>query len=97
MNWPVVFLISLLISFSGGTALGIKWHSLEMDKKEKERLEAQASALEAAAKEIAKIKVTNVTRNVTLEKQIETQVMYKECRHTPEALKTINDALKGAK
>lgn len=97
MNWPVIFLISLLISFSGGTALGIKWHSLEMDKKEKERLEAQATALEAAAAAIAKIKVTNVTRNVTLEKQIERETFYKECRHTPEAMKQLNEALKGAK
>ena len=95
MNWPVVVLLSLMISFGAGVTGGIKWHSMEMDKKEKERLEAQASALEAAAKEIAKIKVANVTRNVTLEKEIRVEKQYMECRNTPEVMKQLNDALKG--
>ncbi len=50
----------------------------------------------AAAGEIAKIKVRNVTVQQTLEKEIHEKPVYRDCRHTPDGLRSINAALAGA-
>lgn len=49
----------------------------------------------ATAKEIAKIKVRNVTVQQTLEKEIHEKPVYRDCRHTPDGLRSINAALAG--
>lgn len=49
----------------------------------------------AAAGEIAKIKVRNVTVQQTLEKEIHEKPVYRDCRHTPDGLRSINAALAG--
>lgn len=49
----------------------------------------------AAAGEIAKIKVRNVTVQQTLEKEIHEKPVYRDCRHTPDGLRSINAAILG--
>lgn len=50
----------------------------------------------AAAGEIAKIKVRNTTTLQTLEKEIHEKPVYRDCRHSPDGLRSINAAITGA-
>ena len=50
----------------------------------------------AAAGEIAKIRVRNTTTLQTLEKEIHEKPVYRDCRHTPDGLRSINAAITGA-
>lgn len=48
-----------------------------------------------AAGEIQKIEVKNVIIKQELEKQVFTETVYRDCKHTPAALGLLNDALAG--
>lgn len=55
-----------------------------------------AQAQTAAAGEIAKIKVRNVTVQQTLEREIHEKPVYRDCKHSPDGLRSLNAALTGA-
>lgn len=93
---PYVPLILLLLI--GGAGAGGFWFGRDYQQgiyaqDELAREEATKAALDAVAESLAKIKVVQRTNNITLEKEIQKETFYQECRHTPEALKTINKAL----
>lgn len=53
-------------------------------------------AAEAAARQIAKIRVSHTTIRQEAEREIQTRVEYRDCRHAPEQLQRLNAALAGA-
>jgi hypothetical protein len=55
----------------------------------------QASA-QAAAEAIARIQVRHTTIRQEVEREIQSRVEYRECRHAPEQLQRINAALSPA-
>lgn len=57
---------------------------------------ASAAAASAAAGAIAKIRVTHTTIRQEAEREIQTRVEYRDCRHSPEQLQRLNAALAGA-
>lgn len=57
---------------------------------------ATDAALKATAEAISKIEVKNVTIRQTLEKEIHKEPVYRDCRHTSDGLRTINNALTGS-
>lgn len=63
------------------------------DKEVARQVFDQAQA--AAAGEIAKIKVRNVTVQQTLEREIHEKPVYRDCKHTPDGLRSLNAALTG--
>ena len=64
------------------------------DKEVARQVFDQAQA--AAAGEIAKIKVRNVTVQQTLEREIREKPVYRDCRHSPDGLRSLNAALTGS-
>ena len=93
MNWPVIFIVGLLVASASGFFFGKDYEHkatlAEIAKQQSDHMDA----LNLVAVELAKIKVTQ--RNVTqvLEKETKTNTIYAECRNTPEAVKAINAAL----
>lgn len=51
------------------------------------------AAQEAAAREIAKIRVTNTTQKQVLEREIINVPDYSLCRHSPDGMRAVNSAL----
>ena len=65
---------------------------------DQQQLVAQAgeAAASAAARAIASIKVRHTTIRQEAEREIQTRVEYRDCRHGPEQLQRIDAALTGA-
>lgn len=57
---------------------------------------ATAAAASAAAGAIARLRVQHVTIRQEAEREIQTRVEYRDCRHSPEQLQRINAALTGS-
>lgn len=57
---------------------------------------ATAAAASAAAAAIARMRVQHVTIRQEAEREIQTRVEYRDCRHSPEQLQRLNAALAGA-
>jgi hypothetical protein len=57
---------------------------------------AADKAASAAAEAIARIKVRHVTIRQEAEREIQTRVEYRDCRHSPEQLQRLNAAIAGA-
>jgi hypothetical protein len=95
---PYLLLAALLAlggAFAGGTWFGIDYQQKRYAEEELARKSGWADALESTAKELAKLKVVNQTRNITLEREIVEKRVYQDCKHSPESVRVLNDALKG--
>lgn len=95
MNWPVVALILVLAGFASGSWFGHDYATKQYAERELERKQAWGEALDATAKELSKIKITQ--RNITnqAETVIKREVVYADCKNTPEMLGIVNQAAKG--
>lgn len=91
--WPIILAVVLL---AAGAVGGWKACSDHRDALELAEAQGKAAALDATAREIAKIEVRNTTVKQTVETQIKEIPVYRDCKNTPEVLGTINEALKGA-
>lgn len=52
-------------------------------------------ATKGAADAIAKIRVKHTTVNQALERTIQTETVYRECMHSPDGLRQLNEAITG--
>ena len=97
---PYAVLVAIAFSaalFGGGLTLGIKWEAGRQAIENQHIAEAVDAANAASAEAIAKIKVTNKTVTNQLEKQIETNTVYRDCRLDAVSLQLLNQALTGSK
>lgn len=95
MNWPVIALLLITVSFGGGTWFGIDYQQKREAEHEVERKQGWSDALEATAKELAKLKVTNRTVYNAVEREVREHTVYADCQNTDEAMKRLNEAAKG--
>lgn len=90
--WPILLAIIL---FAAGAAGGWKAANDHRDALELADARGKAEALEATAKEIAKVKIVHQTITNQLETQIKEKTFYETCKNDPAVVKTINEALRG--
>lgn len=99
MNPALLALLGMALSFAGGTWYGTGLgEDREFAKRAREDAivtKASEAAQLAAAGEIAKIKPRNITIRQELDREIQTRVEYRDCRHGPDGLRLINEALTG--
>ena len=74
--------------------LGYDRHVAQVAAQREAEDKARAEALEAAAREVAKIEVKNVTIQGKVIERIRTETVYSECRHSPDTWKLIQEAFK---
>lgn len=100
MNPTVILgaLLGLVISVGGagwyGFGLGYDQHVAEIAAQREAEDKARTAALDAAAREIAKIDVKNVTIQGKVVERIRTETVYADCRHSPDTWKLIQEAFK---
>jgi hypothetical protein len=93
----------LAVAYSGALVYGGRqWglDSCEASKAREERLvkEASDAANKAAAQAIANLEIKHTTIQQILEKEVRVVPDYSRCRHSPDGLRALNDALtNGAK
>lgn len=92
-------LLSVLLALGGGYWMGRQdgraLEAGEQDRASAAVREAQAAMVQAAADSIAKIEVKNVYKTQQLEKQTVEVPVYRDCVHSPDAFRLLNDALAG--
>lgn len=93
-----------LVLFWGSSVSGAGWiaYGAGRDSEIANRVEneeiarvAREAAQQGAADEIAKIKPVHTTIRQTLHRELQTSVVYRDCRHTPDGLRALNQALTG--
>jgi hypothetical protein len=82
---------SLYLGHTLGTAQEREKHQAE----EKARREGQDAALQAAAKAIAKIEVKSGPIKESLVREITTVPVYRDCQHSPDGLRYLNELITG--
>lgn len=92
-------LLGMALAFAAGTWYGTGiGEDREFAKRAREdQLLARAgeAAQQSAAQAIAAIKPRNVTIRQETEREIQTRTVYADCRHSPEQLQRLNEALTG--
>lgn len=93
----LVIVFAIAGAGAGGFWFGMDYTNGKYAALENERKAGWADALDATARELAKIKVTQ--RNVTNQAEtiIKEKTIYAECKHTPEMVELLNQAAKGGK
>ena len=87
--------ISIIAALIIGFASGWKVNSWKYDAERAIEAESFNKAMEITAKEIAKIEVKNVTIKQQMDTVVRENVVYRDCQHTPDGLRLVNEALSG--
>lgn len=89
-------LVACGLAYVKGRGDGKEIQSAKCLRDEQISARAADSAASAAAVAISKIRVENRTIQAKVEREIQTRIEYRECRHTdPGVLSAINEALTG--
>ena len=93
----LIYIIAAVLAL-GGTAFQayrMGQDSVIADNARAEKLITQVrdEAKQGAADAIAKIDIKQVTIQGRLQKEIQTNTVYRDCAHSPDGLRSINDAL----
>lgn len=92
---PLVYLFAALALFLAGATGGWKACADHRDALNLAEFKGRADALDATAREIAKLDIKQVTIKQTAETIIKERTVYQECKNTPEMMKVLNEAAKG--
>ena len=91
--------LASVLAFGGGTAFGIGLgEDREFAKRAREDTivaNVSQAAQVAAAAAIAKNRPRNVTIRQETEREIQTRTEYRDCRHGPDGVQLVNEALTG--
>ena len=97
---PYAILASVVLAvclFGTGVATGVRWQSGQQALNEQHIAQAVDAANKVSAEAIAGLKPVYTTIRAKMEKQIETNTVYRDCRLDPVGLQLINHALAGTK
>jgi hypothetical protein len=89
----IAALVAVLAAGAGGFKLGADHELAAQAREDKHVAAAIQAANTASAEAIAGIKVANTTIHQELQREIRTNTIYAECKHSPGGLRNINDAL----
>ena len=91
----IAALVAVLSAGAGGFKLGVD-HEVAAQAREQDHIaEAVDAANTAAAQAIAKLQPKYTTIRQELEREIRTETVYADCRHGPNGMRLVNQALNG--
>ena len=88
-------IISLLAGIVSGAWGGYEFATGQQAKEEQLVAKVQEAASISAANAIANIEIKNTTIRQEVQREIIENVVYRDCHHTPDGMRLINDALRG--
>lgn len=102
MTFPVGYLVaaalvagSLFGSFQYGVSVGVDRETATQARIDKATAATLETAQQGAAAAIAKIKITNTTIKGEVQREVQTNTVYRDCRVPSDGMRIINDALSG--
>lgn len=93
---PYIVLVLLLAGIAGGRHWGVVSTEAGQAREDKVAQVATDAASRAAGQAIAGIKINHQNIYSEFEREIQTNTVYVDCRHSPDGLRLVNDALRGA-
>ena len=93
----IAFLVAILGAGAGGFKLGADHEVAAQAREQNHIAEAVDAANASSAEAISKIRVTNTTIANEVQREIQTKTVYADCRHSPDGLRLVNEALANAK
>jgi hypothetical protein len=91
----LLFLVGSGAAYVKGRADGKELCEAKVLAEDAKAAEAVAKAASATAAAIAAIKVTNVLVRQQVEREVRVEPVYRDCVHSPDGLRHVNDALAG--
>lgn len=98
LRYAVVLAIvlgSFVATFSCGVKVGVDRETAAQSRIDKATQDTREAALQGAAEAIAKIKVTNTTIKGEVQREVQTNTVYRDCRVPADGMRIINDAIRG--
>lgn len=92
---PWIVIVAFLAVGAGGFKLGVDHELAQQSREDKLVQKAEDKMTQAAATAIAAIQPKYTTIQGKLEKQIETNTVYRDCKLDPVGLQLVNQALGG--
>lgn len=89
----IAFLVAILGAGAGGFKLGADHEVAAQAREQNHIAEAVDAANTASAEAIAKLRPKFTTIQNEVQREIRTNTVYADCRHSQEALKLVNKAL----
>ena len=86
-------LLTILASFGIGYVKGSSDSEASHDSQELMVAKVAEKAQQAAAQEIAKIEIRHTTIRQKVQREIAERPVYRECNHSPDGLRLVNQAL----
>lgn len=91
----IAALLAVLSAGAGGFKLGADHEIASQAREQKHIADAIAAATAAAAEEISKIRVVNTTIQNEVQREIRTNTVYADCKHSDDGLRILNGAITG--
>ena len=91
------FLLALAAAGAGGFRLGSDHEMAAKAREDKHITEAVEAANKASAEAIAKIKIVNKTIQNEVQREVQNNIVYRDCKHSPDGLRLLNEAITGSK
>lgn len=92
----IAALVAVIASGYGGFRLGVDHEVAAQAREDQHVAQAVDAANAASANAISKIKVINTKIQNEVQREIITNTVYRDCAHTPDGLRLLNQALAGA-
>ena len=93
---PYIVIGTVVASTLLGYKLGVDHEVASQARANKHIEEATKAATDAAAKAIADIKPKYTTIHNKVQKEIQNEIVYRDCKLTPNGVQLLNEALTGA-
>jgi phosphoribosylaminoimidazole-succinocarboxamide synthase len=97
---PYIIIACLVASIgagAGGFKLGADHEVAAQAREQSHIAEAVDAANNASAQAIAKIKVINQTIQNEVQREVQNNIVYRDCKHSPDGMRLLNQALTGDK
>ncbi len=95
MKAAIIAVVLALVVFAGGVKVGIDHETATQARIDKATQDTREAAQQGAAKAIAAIKITNTTIRGEVQREVQTNTIYRDCRVPADGVRIINDALSG--
>lgn len=92
---PYIVVTIILVIAAGGFRFGVDHERARQGREDRHIVEATKAATDAASDAISKLRPKYTTIQNEVQREITTRTVYTDCRHSPDGLRLLNQAITG--